>query len=140
MAVFELPKSPPDAGAAVVAGLVPNIPPLAGALVAAGCVAGAVVAAGLAPNKDEVEVDCCAPALPNKPVPAGLDTPGGAPAGVVEASENMGFAGVAAVAAVGAEGDALGLFPNRELPVLAKRPDAGAAEVVVVLEAWVVLF
>lgn len=93
------------------------------------------MAAGFAPNRDDADEDGCAPAFPNRPLPAGLDTPGGAPAGVVDANENMGFAGVAAGTAVGAEEAApLGLFPNRELPVLAKRPDAGAAEVVAVLE------
>lgn len=118
----------------MVAGFVPNIPPLERALVVA-CVAGAVVAAGFAPNKDDADVGCCAPAFPNRPDPAGLETAGGAPAGVVDANENIGFAGVAAGAVVGAEAAApLVLFPNRELPVLAKRPDAGAVEVVAVFE------
>lgn len=93
----------------------------------AGCVAEDVVAGLLPPKSPPEAPDGCEDALPNRLDPTGLEESiGGAPAGVVEARENAGFAGVAAdVVAAGVV-----LFPNNELPVLANMPEAGAAEVV----------
>lgn len=108
------PKSPPAVAVAALAGdLVPNraVPLLGGLLpvFAAPKMLGAgvvVEAAGAA---------------------AGFDASvGGAPAGVVDAAANMGFAGVAAAAAGCAPPV---LFPKSELPVLAKGPAAGAPDV-----------
>jgi hypothetical protein len=73
-------------------------------------------------------------------VAAGLDgSAGGAPAGVVDGSENIGLAGVVAEAAVGVVpcgavvGVAPALLPKRDIPEFAKRPAEGAALVVVML-------
>ena len=94
-----------------------------------GCVVDAEVVAGFAPAPkrpvEEAEFNC----VPNRPDPAGLLSEGGAPAGVVDGRKDIGFAGVA-VAAGGA--DEVGVLPpllaNSEFPVLANKPDAGAAD------------
>jgi hypothetical protein len=77
----------------------------------------------------------------NKLEPAGFEASaaGGAPAGVVDARENIGFAGVdvgAELEGGAREPDVVAvLLPKREFPVLAKRPAAGAE--VVVVAGWV---
>lgn len=144
-AVFAPPNRPPEAGAVVAAGLPPKSPPEAGAVlvwappkrpddVGAVVLGWAARAAGLAPPPKRLDTaGDCAVVFWNKLDPAGFAEPaGGAPAGVVDARENMGFAGVAAVAGIApcAVAELAALFPNKPLPVLAKRPAAGAAEVV----------
>ena len=140
-----LAKSPP-VGAAVDAGLAPKSPPPAPEVA---CEAPKspppppedVVAAACAACADPDESDFAAPdpkspvddpacwplLLPNMLVEAGFgESAGGAPAGVVDARENMGFAGVVAVA-VGVVPWLLELLPalfgNKEFPELAKRPE-----------------
>lgn len=58
------------------------------------------------------------------------ESTGGAPAGVVDASKNMGFAGVAATVASWLAGVLSVLFPKSERPALGNRPTAGASDVV----------
>lgn len=69
--------------------------------------------------------------FPKRLDPPGFEeSAGGAPAGVVDGRENVGFAGVAVGAVLGVvEAPLL----NKEFPVLAKSPPAGAAEVVAAL-------
>jgi hypothetical protein len=119
------PNKPLAAGAAGAAGLAPpNSPEEAGAAApaAAGCaVDPAAVVAGLAPPKrlEALEVP---EAAGKSPPEAGFDeSAGGAPAGVVEGRENIGFAGVAAVAdvegaAAWVDGAAAALLPKRPPP------------------------
>lgn len=84
------------------------------------------------PAADEVAVGFCTkavllldavlPATAPKDAVAGLEeSAGGAPAGVVEAKANKGFAGVDA-AGVGVLLAPSVLFPNKELPVFANKP------------------
>lgn len=112
------PKSPPAVDAPDVAGvLAPNraLPPLGGLLPVCP-----------PPKSPGVEVDVvCAAAG----AAADLDeSVGGAPAGVVDASENEGLAGVAAAVAVWPPGVLSALFPKSELPVLANMPEDGAPD------------
>lgn len=77
-----------------------------------------------------------------------LESAGGAPAGVVEAIEKSGFAGVAweAGAALelpvaGAAGEPVDAPPKRDLPALANIPGPGAADVAAVVDAsWILLW
>ena len=124
------PKSPPVDGAELAAGFAPNKPPPPLAVLAPPKrpEVGAVVVCSVV----VLGFDAAPPAkLPN--AFAGLEESiGGAPAGVVDGRENVGFAGVAVVV-VGVADWVLGafsfLFPNSELPVLANRPEAGEADV-----------
>lgn len=137
------PNKPPAGAPVVAAGLLPKRLPAEDP--PPDCAPAKSPGAAGAADVEADEVVGCA-ALPKSPpaavpaVDAGFDeSVGGAPAGVVDGRENMGLAGVAAVAVVGVVlsvfelGVVLALFPNKELPELANKPDEGAAAVVVVL-------
>lgn len=135
---LEVPNRPPEDGADVAAGLFPNRPvegvlpacapakrPEPVVVVVAGCVEEVVVVLGFAPNRLEVEVAGWALAGWKRLEAAGFEeSAGGAPAGVVDARENIGLAGVVAGAAPWVVAGLL--FAKSELPVLANRPEAGA--------------
>lgn len=157
-------RAPP---APVAAGMLPEAAEAAGVLLAAAPPkrppADVPVDAGLAPNKppaEELAPDCPPPnspplagaaevavlaapppnAAPNADAEDFEESAGGAPAGVVDAREKSGLAGVAAGAPVDelpvwplADVASADLFPKSELPELANRPEEGAADGAVVL-------
>lgn len=69
------------------------------------------------PNRPDAELAPELPVLAKRLAPVGLGgSAGGAPAGVVDARENMGFAGVVAVVVARVVPGALTpLFPNKEV-------------------------
>jgi hypothetical protein len=151
LALPALPNNPPEAGAAVEAGFAPNSaePPELGAPPPkspddAGALLVAVLGFAAPPNRPPAPAPPWAPPAlpPNRPDEEDFGaSAGGAPAGVVDGSENMGFAGVDEEAAPKGEAAGAwlvappaGLLPNRP-PAAPGVAEAAGVDVDVVAEA-----